>query len=319
MFNLNKKELDEYAQQNDFIRDTFEKVLRLADILEYFQQNPLTKNTLALKGGTAINLTIFNLPRLSIDIDMDYCAEQKREEMLITKAAIARDIKEYMVSQGYSPTSKGKSYFSLDSFVYAYKNAVGNNDNLKIEINYSLREHLFKPQKRQVVDIADKKYPDVLTLHPMEIFAAKVNALLGRSVIRDLYDTYNLFNSSVLRDFDKDLFRKAIVFYSAVSQENVPLKYDFIKVTAIKNNKIITGLSPVVHKKQHIDLPEMKDVVKKGLTDILVLTKDEKLFLKNFSQKIYTPEILFPDNPQIVSNIKNHPMVSWKMQQRQCR
>jgi predicted nucleotidyltransferase component of viral defense system len=37
--------------------------------LEYLNTNPILKETLALKGGTAINLTIFNLPRLSVDID----------------------------------------------------------------------------------------------------------------------------------------------------------------------------------------------------------------------------------------------------------
>ena len=46
-----------------------EKVTRLSDVLEYLNTNPILKETLALKGGTAINLTIFNLPRLSVDID----------------------------------------------------------------------------------------------------------------------------------------------------------------------------------------------------------------------------------------------------------
>ena len=85
--------------------------------------------------------------------------------------------------------------------------------------NYSLRKHLFKPQKRKVVNIANKKYPDILILHPMEIFAAKINALLSRAATRDIYDTHNLLNSPVLQDFGNDLFRKAIVFYSAVSQK----------------------------------------------------------------------------------------------------
>lgn len=57
------------AKELGFIRDTLEKVIRLADILEYFNINPALKDNLALKGGTAINLTIFNLPRLSVDID----------------------------------------------------------------------------------------------------------------------------------------------------------------------------------------------------------------------------------------------------------
>ena len=37
---------------------------------------------LALKGGTAINLTIFNLPRLSVDIDLDYSRNVSKDEMI---------------------------------------------------------------------------------------------------------------------------------------------------------------------------------------------------------------------------------------------
>lgn len=69
------------AEELDFIRDTLEKVIRLADILEYFNKNPILKERLALKGGTAINLMIFNLPRLSVDIDMDYIKNDSRAEM----------------------------------------------------------------------------------------------------------------------------------------------------------------------------------------------------------------------------------------------
>lgn len=68
MFSLSKAELSAMANDLNFVRDTMEKVLRLADILEYLNTNSLTKDTLALKGGTAINLTVFNLPRLSVDI-----------------------------------------------------------------------------------------------------------------------------------------------------------------------------------------------------------------------------------------------------------
>lgn len=82
MFNYTKAELAAKASEMNFVRDILEKVLRLADILDYINSNPLTKFTLALKGGTAINLTIFDLPRMSVDIDLDYCADESREEML---------------------------------------------------------------------------------------------------------------------------------------------------------------------------------------------------------------------------------------------
>lgn len=34
-----------------------------------------------LKGGTAINMTIFNLPRLSVDLDLDFTPNLSLEDM----------------------------------------------------------------------------------------------------------------------------------------------------------------------------------------------------------------------------------------------
>lgn len=71
--------LGKKAEELGFVRDTLEKVTRLADVLEYLNTNPVLKKSLALKGGTAINLTIFNLPRLSVDIDLDYLINNRLE------------------------------------------------------------------------------------------------------------------------------------------------------------------------------------------------------------------------------------------------
>lgn len=64
--------LGRQAKELGFVRDTFEKVCRLADVLRFMEQDALLSKCLALKGGTAINLTIFELPRLSVDIDLDF-------------------------------------------------------------------------------------------------------------------------------------------------------------------------------------------------------------------------------------------------------
>ena len=61
----NRRELDARAREYGFNRDTFEKVLRLRTILEFLNTHEYMCEHLLLKGGTAINLTIFNLPRLS--------------------------------------------------------------------------------------------------------------------------------------------------------------------------------------------------------------------------------------------------------------
>jgi len=65
--------LGRQAKELGFVRDTFEKVCRLIDILKFFESDFLLSEALALKGGTAINLTMFQMPRLSVDIDLDYC------------------------------------------------------------------------------------------------------------------------------------------------------------------------------------------------------------------------------------------------------
>lgn len=71
MPDYDKHKLGKQARELGFIRDTVEKVFRLSEILKYINNDPLLRESLALKGGTAINMTIFNLPRLSVDIDLD--------------------------------------------------------------------------------------------------------------------------------------------------------------------------------------------------------------------------------------------------------
>lgn len=65
LFDYEIRKIGKQARELGFIRDTLEKVLRLSEILYFINYDPLLSASLALKGGTAINMTIFNLPRLS--------------------------------------------------------------------------------------------------------------------------------------------------------------------------------------------------------------------------------------------------------------
>ena len=171
--------LGKKAEELGFVRDTLEKVTRLADILEYLNRNPILKESLALKGGTAINLTIFNLPRLSVDIDMDYLVNNSREEMLKHRELINNTIDRYMLSQGYTKNVKTKNLHSLDSWVYDYIGVSGNRDNIKIEINYSLRAHILPVKERPIITEHFSSEYRVKTLATIEIYGSKINALLS--------------------------------------------------------------------------------------------------------------------------------------------
>ena len=81
MMQYDRITLGRQAKELNFVRDVFEKVRRLEGVLEIFERDDLLADRLALKGGTAINLTIFHLPRLSVDIDLDYSEMVPREVM----------------------------------------------------------------------------------------------------------------------------------------------------------------------------------------------------------------------------------------------
>ena len=205
------------AKELGFIRDTLEKVYRLADILDYFNANPLLKESLALKGGTAINLTVFNLPRLSVDIDLDYLISGSREEMLKNREVINAVIERFMISQGYSKSPKTKNPHTLDSWVYEYVSAAGNKDNIKIEINYSLRAHVLPTEERPIITEHFSSAYEVKSLAVIEIFGAKLNALLSRAAARDLFDVGNMIKYGLFDESEQDMLRKCVVFYSAIS------------------------------------------------------------------------------------------------------
>ena len=71
---------------------------------------------LLLKGGTAINLTVFNLPRLSVDIDLDFVPNLTREETVNERECLTEILKEFMSEQGYSLSEASRFSHSLAAF-----------------------------------------------------------------------------------------------------------------------------------------------------------------------------------------------------------
>lgn len=306
--------LGKKAEELGFVRDTLEKVTRLADVLEYLNTNPILRDSLALKGGTAINLTIFNLPRLSVDIDLDYLITNSREEMLEGRDVINAIINRYMVSQGYSKNPKTKNPYSLDSWVYDYQGASENRDNIKIEINYSLRSHVLEAEERPIITEHFSSEYKVKSLAPVEIYGSKINALLSRAAARDLYDARNMIHFGLFDESEEEMLRKCVIFYAAISardKKSINKTFDTKVIDSITNQKIKRDLLPVIKRKDDFELEPAKKLVKEYISELMVLTKEEKEFLDKFESGEYIPELLF-DDKEILNRIKNHPMAIWK-------
>ncbi len=134
MFEYTAKEINKIANDNNFNKNTCEKVLRLFSILNFIIDSDF-KNALALKGGTAINLFLLDLPRLSVDIDLDFNLPLERKEMISYRENIDWHIRSFMENEGYHLSDKSKFVHTLDSYVYSYQTTSGSNDVLKLEIN----------------------------------------------------------------------------------------------------------------------------------------------------------------------------------------
>ena len=249
----NKVEIGRAAKQHGFVRDTFEKVLRLKEILCYLNEEEYLREHLLLKGGTAINLTVFNLPRLSVDIDMDYTPNDTKEDMLKAREKITTLIKDYMNAEGYQLSKGSRFTHSLDAFYYQYQNAGGNRDMIKIELNYSLRAHILEPVHRRILSEAFDDGMTIRMVAPMEIFAAKGNALISRAAARDLYDWGNMIAENLFED-ERDMFRKCFVFYATISADTVNSNFDTSAIDSLNFDKIRRDLFPVLSKKEKITL-----------------------------------------------------------------
>ena len=299
------------AKELHVVRDTLEKVCRLRDILRFIDSTDMLRDSLALKGGTAINLLFFNLPRLSVDIDLDFAENLPREAMLEKRARIEALLEKFMLTEGYRRSPKSKTPHSLDSLVFEYVNAGGVKDNIKIEINYSLRAHVLPLQRiRLQSEIFDGDF-EVLTVAPVEIYASKTVALLIRAAARDLYDMNYMIRCGLFDEVQLEQYRKTVAFYLAVAAQTPPQKLDLSAMEAISDHDVQTALKPVVRDLDVFHLDEAKKTVTEFLQNNLRFSENERLFLHEFRNGRYRPELLFTD-AGTVERIKTHPMALWK-------
>jgi predicted nucleotidyltransferase component of viral defense system len=312
MYNYSKSNLVKIATETGFIRDNLEKVFRLCDILKYLNLNPLLAEHLALKGGTSINLTVFSLPRLSVDIDLDFSKECNRDEMIRIRENNSKDLLNFMLTQDYALSPNAKNPHSLDSWVFYFQNSVGNKDNIKIEINYSMRNHIL-PIIKKKVNVEFLQFSDELTtLSTLELFGSKIKALIERTAPRDLYDVYNMIIYNIIQPEEQDSLRKIVVFYLVLgAKKKIEPPLNFENINALKYNQIRANLIPVLRKSERFDLETAKIVVKDYLSKLMTLTDNETLFVENFNQGVYQPNLLF-DDEDIIERIKEHPMAIWR-------
>lgn len=309
---FSRQYLTRFAQESNFIKDTLEKVLRLSEILKFLNSDVVFKDKLALKGGTAINLTAVELPRLSVDIDLDLTINVSKDELPEVKEKFKKRLTDYMWQEGYS-LADSRDHFALTSFLFNYINSSGNRDNIKVEINFLDRCHVLPLEKKRILTKGIVEDFEVLTLNTIELYASKINDLLSRSTPRDLYDVNAMIENNVITD--TELLRKCLVFYNAIGGDYDIQELDYKNVEGLDYRKYKTQLKPVISKNDKFDIEKAKEMVITYVKALLVFTDGEKEFLDKLKDKIYAPELLF-DDETIITSIKHHPAALWRIREK---
>ncbi len=307
--NYSKQYLSELSTKTNFLKDNLEKVLRLAEILKFLNTDNVFKGKLALKGGTAINLTAIELPRLSVDIDLDFTENLSKEDIGEIKEKFTKRLTDYMWQEGYSLMVSPREHYALLSFTFNYVNNAGNRDNIKIEINFMDRCHILPLEQKQALSngIIDKF--EILTLNTIELYASKINALLSRATPRDLYDVNAMIVQNIITD--KTLLKKCLIFYNMVGGEQDIDNLTYSNIEKLNYMKFKTQLKPVISKTDKFNLEQAKLKVIAYLKELINLTQEEKSFINEFKNQNYKPDLLFYDK-NIVENIISHPMALWR-------
>lgn len=314
MRNYNLRDLTNIAQYNKFNRDTLEKVFRLSELLKLFNENEELKGKYVLKGGTAINLCLFDFPRLSVDIDMNFNSSFSKEEMLEMRELHRKLISAFVALDGYTIDPKSRFTFTLDSYLLKYTNAAGSRDNIKIELNYSNRIQILEPVNYKLSSkIIDNE--SILALNKVELYGSKIAALIGRTTARDVFDVFQLVNNQILLDNELDILKKCSIFYLLMSNEFQPISdllnqfkknMENLSFSAIKRNLI-----PLLRVGERIDTDPFKQTVSQFIETLFELTETEQKYIDSFNAGEFNPELLF--DKAIADRLKEHPMALWKM------
>jgi len=319
---LNSKEqLMNQARSSGYKPEILEKVYRLLDVFQQIMSVPFLQDRLALKGGTALNLFCFEqLPRLSVDIDLNYIGALDREKMLEEKQLIMNAVHQIMLQNQFE-RHRSPMHHAGGKMVWFYPSLLGQRGSLEIDINFMYRQPLFPVQLKSpnIQEYSGIKGP-VLDTH--ELAAGKLSALFDRSASRDWFDAHYLLTQIPL---DKQKLKLAFVTYLAMTKIDlahmVPDQIDF-DLTDLRNR-----LLPVMHQLSITrNTPELKawaaariDALRQELSYLLPLEQHELLFINKIrNEGIVSPELITSDQ-DMSKRIVSHPAINWVIKQRKMK
>ena len=159
----------------------------------------------AMKGGTAINLFVRDMPRLSVDIDVAYTPWQILREQALAAIASEIDAIAGRLAKRGMRTRKVASKDLGDT-----KLLIEDADNqVKIEVNAVFRGTFLPVERRALTPRTAELFGADLVLPVLataELYGSKLVAAMDRQHPRDLFDAWQMFAAGGLSDATVECF-----------------------------------------------------------------------------------------------------------------
>jgi predicted nucleotidyltransferase component of viral defense system len=303
------------AEATGFRAEILEKVLHLLHLLGTIQTHPFLRGRLALKGGTALNLFLFDVPRLSVDVDLNYVGAGPREEMMAERPKLEDALGAVFAREGFSvvriPADHAGGRWAL-----RYQSALGQGGNLEVDLNYMFRVPLWAPVAQDSRSIGSFQASAIQLLDIHELAAGKVAALLSRSASRDLYDAHRLFTTC---QFERDRLRVAFVIYGAINRKDWrTVSIDDVRATPaeVRSRLIPTLRRDTIAGVEPTDawVARLVTECREGLAALLPLNDAEQEFLGRLLDHGEMEPTLLTNDADLADRIRRHPGLEWKAQ-----
>jgi len=307
-----KKYLEKQSSQTGFARDNLEKVWRLTVILKRIFETTNLKDNFLLRGGTALNFIHSNIPRLSVDVDLDFIGTLDKNIMKTQQPGLLEAFNELGLALGYKVIPHNRGY-AADLFILKYNSLWGLNTSIKIDLNWVNR----KPLQGLNPLIFNSAFPEIIpnfkvpTLSTEELLASKIVTFLARKQPRDFYDAYQIAYGTYT--CNKHLLKK-LVIWSGCTEER-----DFRKISkspniTISEREFEQEVFPLLRRtKTKPEFSKAKEITGKFIQGILAFNNKEEDFISRFYKKEIRPDLLFEKHPY-PSDIMKHPNLLWRLE-----
>lgn len=253
-----------------------------------------------LKGGTAINLFLRDMPRLSVDIDLTYLPIESREISLSNISAALKRISQ-SVMKNFSDARIQE--VALDASGLTGKLIVRRQEaQIKIEPNFVIRG-LISPADERVLSRKAQGIFEMFvvakTASLADLYGGKICAALDRQHPRDFYDIKFLLDNEGITEAIRKGFIVYLISHDRPMHEVIqPTMKDFRKVFETE----FLGMTddPVTYEELVEVRSKLVDALAKGFT------KDEKEFLISFKSAEPAWKLLG------VAGVETLPAVLWK-------